>query len=105
MATNELKKEWEARIADFKASGKSGATWCTANNVNIHQFYYWVKKLKSSNSADIQSPKWYSLEISTQSQDPTNNLLIRVGEVTIEVKPDYNPDLLLNVIRTLRTIC
>jgi transposase-like protein len=105
MATNELKKEWEVRIADFKASGQSGAAWCAANNVNVHQFYYWVKKFKSSNSADVQSSKWYSLEVSNHLQDPTNNLLIRVGEVTIEVKPDYNPDLLLNVIRTIRTIC
>jgi hypothetical protein len=104
MANNELKIKWEARIADFKSSGQSGAAWCAANNVNVHQFYYWVRKSQSSNSTDVQS-KWYSLEISNHTQDPNNNLVIRVGEVTIEVKPDYNPDLLLNVIRTLRTLC
>jgi transposase-like protein len=105
MANDELRKKWEARISEFKASGQSGAAWCAENNVNLHQFYYWVRQFKSSNSVDVKTSKWLSLEISNQSQDLTSNLLVRIGEVTIEVKPDYNPDLLLNVIRTLRTLC
>lgn len=38
MATTDLRNEWEKRIADYKASGKSGAAWCADNNVNVHQF-------------------------------------------------------------------
>lgn len=105
MTKSELRKEWETRIGEFKDSGQSGAAWCAENNVNVHQFYYWMRRFKTSESTEAQSSKWLSLEVSNQVQETTNNLLVRVGEVTIEVKPGYNPELLLNVIRTIRTLC
>lgn len=105
MANTDLRNEWEKRIADYKASGKSGAAWCADNNVNVHQFYYWIRRFKSNESTEAQSSKWLSLEVNNQSEIESGNLLVRVGEVEIEVQSGYNEDLLLNVVQTLRNLC
>ncbi|WP_449598736.1 IS66 family insertion sequence element accessory protein TnpA [Niallia sp. Marseille-Q9988] len=43
----ELRKEWEQRISDYKASGQSQAKWCEDNRVSYHQFGYWKRRLNS----------------------------------------------------------
>ncbi|SFR10509.1 IS66 family insertion sequence element accessory protein TnpA [Desulfoscipio geothermicus] len=33
MTRAELRKEWEARVAAFRASDQSASTWCTAHDL------------------------------------------------------------------------
>ncbi|PTY87963.1 IS66 family insertion sequence element accessory protein TnpA [Heyndrickxia sporothermodurans] len=40
----ELRKEWERRIALFKASGITKYKWCEINEISIHQLKYWLYK-------------------------------------------------------------
>ncbi|WP_444860329.1 IS66 family insertion sequence element accessory protein TnpA, partial [Heyndrickxia sporothermodurans] len=40
----ELRKEWERRIALFKASGLTQSKWCEINEISIHQLKYWLYK-------------------------------------------------------------
>lgn len=105
MTKSELRQEWEARIADFKASGQSGAAWCAAHNLRLNQLWYWLKKIKSAENPKITQTHWMSVEI--DKLDPTgqrNGLLIKVGPAVIEVQPGFNPALLKEVVRTLK-IC
>ncbi|MEK4221773.1 hypothetical protein N1I86_06875 [Bacillus sp. FSL W8-0116] len=37
MSKAELRKEWELRIADFRASGQTQSKWCEDNHVKLHQ--------------------------------------------------------------------
>jgi hypothetical protein len=48
MNKSELKMEWEQRIANFLSSGQSASKWCAANEVSIHQFWYWKKRINPS---------------------------------------------------------
>jgi hypothetical protein len=34
------REEWRQRVADFKASGKSGAAWCAERGIKPHLLYY-----------------------------------------------------------------
>ena len=43
---SELRKEWEQRIAAYKESGQTQVKWCEANDISIHQFKYWMKRIK-----------------------------------------------------------
>ena len=105
MTNLELKKEWEVRLADYKSSGQSGAAWCAANQINLHQFYYWKRRLFSEKQPESQSANWLAFEISNPSKNHSEPILIRIGEVAIEIKQGYDPELLLNVIQTLRAPC
>lgn len=103
MTRTALRKEWEAQIADFKASGQSASKWCAAHHLKIHQFRYWLSKL--SKPAATTSSKWLPVEVDGQPDESMNTLLIRVGLATIEVKPGFDPALLTDVVRTLRALC
>ncbi|WP_165797753.1 IS66 family insertion sequence element accessory protein TnpA [Heyndrickxia sporothermodurans] len=40
----ELRKEWERRIALFRASGLTQSKWCEINEISIHKLKYWLYK-------------------------------------------------------------
>lgn len=102
---DELRREWEGRITDFTSSGQSGAAWCEANQINLHQFYYWKKRLMSENPTGNQSPDWVTFEVGKPTIDSNDYIRVRVGEVIIEVERGYDSDILLNVIQTLLASC
>ncbi|MBD7984575.1 hypothetical protein H9649_08285 [Sporosarcina sp. Sa2YVA2] len=102
---NELRKEWEGRISDFKLSGQSGAGCCAANQINLQQFYYWRKRLMSEDQLGNQSPDWVTFEVGKPTIDSYDHIRVLVGEVIIEVKQGYDSNLLVNLIRILRASC
>jgi len=92
------KVTWEHRMAAYKSSGQSARRWCAENGVNVTQLYYWLKK--ESTPAE---QAWLPVEIKGPATESA--MTIRVGEVTVEVKPGFDPDLLLRVVKTLGALC
>ncbi|MDS1029687.1 hypothetical protein RDV78_04095 [Bacillota bacterium LX-D] len=43
----ELRKEWEARVTAFRASGQSTSAWCAEHDIKLPQLRYWLRKFKS----------------------------------------------------------
>ncbi|WML53436.1 hypothetical protein RCG17_01680 [Neobacillus sp. PS3-12] len=69
--------------------------------------FYWLKKFNSAeipDSRSLKDSKWLSIDVDDQVVGNTN-LLVKVGEVTIEVKPGYDPVLFLDVVRKLKSLC
>jgi hypothetical protein len=90
---------WERRIADFKASGLSGAKWCVAHNLKTHQLWYWLKKLQPELPAE-KPVQWLPVEI----RDPGPALTVKIGPAAIEVPGGFDPQLLISVVRVLSTL-
>ncbi len=42
-AKAELRKVWEARVAEFRASGLSMSKWCEQHDLKLNQLRYWLK--------------------------------------------------------------
>jgi hypothetical protein len=105
MNKSELRMEWEQRIANFLSSGQSASKWCAANEVSIHQFWYWKKRLKTTQNSVDDSPKWVSLEMDDSIENPKSRLVIRVGQASVEVDHGFDPKLLVDVVRTLQLLC
>jgi len=107
MTKTDLQKEWEIRIAEYRASGLSGAKWCAANNVKPNRLWYWLAKFKAGKDPSFANPiQWLPVEVSGQPPvEHSNALLINVGKASIEVKPGFDQDLLSNIIRTLVALC
>jgi hypothetical protein len=102
-----LRKEWEPRISDFKSSGQTQTSWCADHELNIHQFRYWLRKFNSPelNETKVSSnTNWLSIDIDDQ-KGTGNSISVKVGEVTIEVKPGYDPVLFLDVVMKLKSLC
>lgn len=103
MTKAEREKEWETRIADFRASGQSAKDWCAANGLKTERLWYWLRRYKTDKATP--STQWIPVEVSEQlPKSKCNALLIRVGEASIEVKPGFDPGLLSQIVRAL-TLC
>jgi len=106
MTKAERQKEWENRIAAYKASGRSTKEWCAAHDLKPHQLWYWLRKHQLTDSSTIVSQRWLSMELSDpEPESQANTLLVKVGHATVEVKPGFNSSLLYDVVRTLASLC
>ncbi|WP_017753734.1 IS66 family insertion sequence element accessory protein TnpA [Calidifontibacillus oryziterrae] len=106
MSQNDLRQEWERRIAVFRASGQPQTKWCEANELNIHQLKYWLKKIEGPKSASTPLSKWVPVTMDDQVDDSSESTIqIKMGQASIEVKSGFDPTLLANVVRTLGALC
>jgi hypothetical protein len=105
MKRSDLRVEWEQRIATFTASGLSASKWCAANEVSIHQFWYWKKKLKTTEDTFSDSSQWFALEMDDSMEDSQSKIIVNVGQVSLEIEHGFDPKLLVEVVRTLQSIC
>lgn len=102
MADHELRNLWEKRLAEHESSGQSITAWCKEHSIKDNQFYYWRKKLRSSQDENSQPIRW--LPLGAEQTGPSTPLAIHVGQAAIEVREPCDPQLLRQVIKVLLTI-
>lgn len=101
MDKQSLRNTWKTRITDYQSSGMTIKGWCETHNLNYAQFHHWHRKFKAVESPIKLSSQWFSLDISDKGDKTGDGISVFVGGVVIEVKPHFNPELLLQVVRTL----
>lgn len=101
----ENRQKWEARVTAYQASGQSSADWCATHQVERCQLWYWLRKFKNTKDTIAPDSQWVSVNVDKQLEELEPTLLVRVGAAAIEVKTNYNPALLANVVRTLQSLC
>ncbi|XJZ27107.1 IS66 family insertion sequence element accessory protein TnpA [Bacillota bacterium Lsc_1132] len=100
-----MRKQWEQRIASYRASGLTQAKWCEANNLVLHQLKYWLKRIEDPALKSVSTLSFAPVVIENQTTRQDDILQVKVGDVSIEVKPGFNHSLLSDVVRTLKTLC
>lgn len=100
-------EQWISRITDYRASGERAAAWCERNRVSPRQLYYWMAKLKKAGqqtppTGDLQ---WVALSVEEATPVEAPPILVRVGSATVEVRAGFEPTLLADVVRALKTLC
>lgn len=113
---------WVGIISERNASGLSIKDWCRQHNVRETSYYYWLKKIRHSivESLDPDDQKDEITFVPMLSQPKTNELshvnkdkmssapqpevIIKLGEITIEFGNQTSQELILNVLRTLRNV-
>lgn len=98
MSKQELREIWSARVAEFKASGQSVPAWCEDHGLKPHQLRYWLRKEKESS----KPTEWIPLNPAGSSETAVT---LRVGHIALEVRPGFDPNLLLSVVKTLTALC
>lgn len=108
---------WEKRFNEFKASGKTQAAWCKEKNINPNTFNFWYLRLKREKTQPEKqiekSVKWLAIdtkeiEINPQANigaTPRQVIDIKIANMTIEVTPGFEPEHLLNIVKTLSKLC
>ena len=101
MSRAQLQQEWKQRLKEFHASGETATAWCSARNLNLHQFWYWSRKLRAQRHEDTtRKVQWLSVSVKEPSPQEST-LVVQVGHARIEVGPHFNPTLLQQVVEAL----
>jgi hypothetical protein len=103
MTKEQLKQEWQAKIARYEASGKKQAVWCRENGVNLRNFNRWYNNLKNQASATTSIQGWVPLQITEEAQHSL--ITLKIGKASIEVNEGFNASLLAEVVKVLGGIC
>ena len=90
------KHKWQTAIEKQRSSGLSQKQWCQENEVNLHNFRYWVRRLKTIET-ESDEVRWVSLD----SDSVLDTVKITVGRATVEVRRQTDRQLLSEVLGIL----
>jgi hypothetical protein len=94
---------WKQHIDAITSSNISRRAYCEQNGLKISTLDYWCQKLiRAEKESRIKETGWIPLQI---SEDSSSGIDLRIGRITISVKPGFNPVLLTEVLRTIGTLC
>lgn len=101
MTRIELQNLWQERMKDFEKSEQNGKEWCSTQGISLSQFRYWRRKLRLM-PATPSTHSWMTMDFDrAQKQE---SLFVHLGISRIEVHAGFDPDLLADVVRVLRTL-
>ncbi len=110
MTQVEKRIEWKSRYEAWKQSGQSIAEWCRVQEIKTHQMYYWVQQFDGVEDS-IESKKTDTQWLAVQMDDHTlhsegqESIFIHYGDVSVEVRPGVNIELLSDVVHVLQNQC
>ena len=94
---------WSDTITSWKQSGLSQRAYCEQHQLALGTFTYWrgrLKKLEAGNHA--HKPRFLPVTLQQRS-DHSLTLLIN-GRHHLEIKSDFDPDLLSKVVQAVQQV-
>jgi hypothetical protein len=113
MGNKALQEQWRARLKKFARSRQSVRAWCAQQDVPVHQFYYWRRRLADAAPARPSAgDNWVAMEIvpeatvlppAATTETTPGGVAIRVGAATIEVQAGFDQAVLRAVVQALES--
>ncbi|MEQ6389265.1 IS66 family insertion sequence element accessory protein TnpB [Bacillaceae bacterium S4-13-58] len=106
MTKDEKRIEWKSRVESWKQSGLSVSKWCKEHDLKDYQMHYWIKKFDPEmkrGKRQSSNTQWLAVQVADETESVARgNILIHVGEISVEVQPGVDSKLLTDVIRALQ---
>ncbi|OWZ84678.1 IS66 family insertion sequence element accessory protein TnpA [Natranaerobius trueperi] len=105
-----LRESWKKHIAEFRSSGMTTREWCNTHNLSITKLRYWLRKYKDqdlNNYKSTSETQWLPLKVdnTNQVEPETSQMTVKVGQASIKVGPNFDSQLLKDLVRTLSELC
>lgn len=94
---------WQTHIRTWKKSGLSQNEYCRRNTLRSNQFCYWKKKLYSDTASPIKFVP-IAIQPEQNSEEPEHadsGLTISFDKISIKLKNDFNPLVLVKAVEAL----
>ena len=105
MARKGNREIWVEHVNNQNMSDLSQKVWCEKNNINYHNFAYWVGRFKKENAAiEPNGTEWVTVLPSKPCIDNnknTGNVTISIGNAVIDFKTDTDIESFEKVIQIL----
>jgi hypothetical protein len=99
----EKQQRWSTIIEDWSHSGLSQAEYCRQHQLNLDQFYAWKYKLAKANHQPKDKAEFLPLTV-IQNADTAASIILCVAGVEIRYEHDTDPELLTQLLCTLRVV-
>lgn len=104
MSNTTKRIEWEKRISDWKASGMSKSKWCREHGYKVHQMYYWLEQFDESESQLKKTQEHFiPIKVANEPHKPMGAVFIHIDQLSVEVQPGVDIDLLSSVLYVLQS--
>jgi hypothetical protein len=106
MTRIDQKKFWEDAIGDYEASGMKMAGWCRERGIKPYQLRYWIGKGVLRKSVSPEPPVWISVNVDSSESEISKgqDMILRIGAVSIEVSSGFDPGLLADIVKVLMSL-
>lgn len=115
---DEQSSYWYQHFERLSQSESTIKSYCSTHNLNYNIMYYWRSKfLRQGREALVASPggahivELARIELfeappceSEKSEGKSSDFRLWIGEIGIDVSKDFNPESLLKLLRTLRSL-
>lgn len=111
MTDAERRAFWRKRVAAYHESGLTVAEWCRRNDVREGQMRRWIKRIAEESEparAQAREPRWLVVDVedkTARAASQGGTITLRIGNVSVDVRPDFDADLLCRVIQVLNATC
>lgn len=98
MTKEQRQTDWAKRIEEQRHSGLSITKWCQKHGINDKTFYKWKHTLKTN----AESPAgWCQIQAKPVPAKTVVLKLVVNHQITIELQPGFDPQLLREVLAVL----
>lgn len=97
--SNDNKEKWQSIVEAQISSGQTQIKWCDEQNVSIHKFRYWKRRLNEKQELSEGSNGFVAIKPTTVSK--TSKMRINIGKATIEIDEEVDPMFLSSVVKVL----
>lgn len=97
MKLGTIRREWAARVEQWRSSGKSAKAWCEENSLVYTTFLGWVHRFKKSKKVQPSS----FIELKDQPQS-FSGITLEYDDIRINVPLNFDPITLNRCLQVLR---
>jgi hypothetical protein len=99
MDKTQINQYWSDIIEDFKSSGLNQKDYAAKNNLKLYTLGYYLRKHQTSFNGFIEVT-----DTTNNSLPSSSPIEISINKTKILIKDDYDEELLLKVLRTVKNI-
>jgi hypothetical protein len=95
-------EKWKQIIEQQKQSEQAQAEWCQEHHVNIHNFRYWVRRLKEvQHETSNGEISWVKLKKKQPESLSDSPIRIKIGHATLEIDELFDENMLTKIVSIL----
>lgn len=99
--------KWAERVADWRASGQSGADYARGREFKPSTLYWWSSRIGrddvrgTEREGSTRAPSVRMVRVVAVSKPSTSGVTVRIGAAHVDVRAGFDATLLREVVRAL----
>ncbi len=95
-------EKWKLIIEQQRESEQSQTEWCQEHQVKIHNFRYWVRRLREiQHESSNEEISWVKLKKKQTESLNDSPIRIKIGHATLEIDELFDENMLTKIVSIL----